>query len=80
LFFWLTLNQAIDTRPLLNAAIARNVAYMPGEAFFADDHPPLGGLRLNFSLASDDEAERGLAVLAALFREILASRRQALAA
>lgn len=69
LFFWLSLNRAIDTRTHLGVAIKQQVAYMPGEAFFADGDPPLGHLRLNFSLATESEADRGLAILAALFRQ-----------
>lgn len=69
LFFWLTLKRKIDTRSLLPQAIAANVAFMPGEAFFASDTPPLGHLRLNFSHASEADAEQGLARLAALIRK-----------
>jgi DNA-binding transcriptional MocR family regulator len=34
LFFWLTLKQPLDTRTLLNEALANDVAFMPGEPFF----------------------------------------------
>ena len=69
LFFWLRLKQPIDTRPLLAAALAEGVAFMPGENFFADPDQHLGYMRLNFSLAGADDAERGLAGLAALVRQ-----------
>lgn len=68
LFFWLRLDAGIDTRTLLPEAIARGVAFMPGEDFYADEPEP-GTMRLNFSHAAPDEAERGLALLAALVRE-----------
>jgi DNA-binding transcriptional MocR family regulator len=32
--FWLTLKQPLDTRTLLNEALANDVAFMPGEPFF----------------------------------------------
>ncbi|HTY99556.1 MAG TPA: PLP-dependent aminotransferase family protein [Rhodocyclaceae bacterium] len=73
LFFWLTLRQGIDTRRLLPAAIERGVAFMPGEPFFPDRPQACGALRLNFSHAGDEQIERGLAVLADLARESLAS-------
>ena len=66
LFFWLELKTPIDTRSLLAAAIERGVAFMPGEAFFADGQAVRSSLRLNFSHASEVEAERGLAILAEL--------------
>jgi len=64
LFFWLRLRDPVDTRPLLDRALARGVAFMPGEVFFPDEEAPLGYLRLNFSHATAAEMDRGLAVLA----------------
>ncbi|MBP8220309.1 MAG: PLP-dependent aminotransferase family protein, partial [Aeromonadaceae bacterium] len=40
LFFWLKLKKPRDTRPLLQPALAAGVAFMPGEAFFAEAEPP----------------------------------------
>jgi DNA-binding transcriptional MocR family regulator len=68
LFFWMQLNRMLDTRQLLPKAIARNVAFMPGEAFYPDSPPATGTLRLNFSHASAEAAERGLAILADIVR------------
>ncbi|BAL23864.1 PLP-dependent aminotransferase family protein [Azoarcus sp. KH32C] len=68
LFFWLTLTRRIDTRALLPKAIEANVAFMPGEPFFPVDAGAAGQLRLNFSHASEAQAEEGLARLAALVR------------
>ncbi len=68
LFFWLQLRQPRSLVELLPAALARGVAFVPGESFF----PGGGGsgtLRLNFSNASESEMVEGLARLAALFRE-----------
>jgi DNA-binding transcriptional MocR family regulator len=69
LFFWLTLNRCIDTRLLLPAAIDAGVAFMPGEPFMPIQVKSCGQLRLNFSHASEAQAEIGLAKLAALIRE-----------
>lgn len=67
LFFWLALRLGIDTRALLPEAIARGVAFMPGEEFYPGTLW-LGTMRLNFSHAAPEDAERGLAALAALVR------------
>ncbi|MBA1272842.1 aminotransferase-like domain-containing protein [Stutzerimonas azotifigens] len=71
LFFWLTLKQPIDTRTLLDAALQRNVAFMPGEAFFVDPDRHPGHLRLNFSHVGPDRLGEGLRRLAAVMREAL---------
>ncbi len=60
LFFWLKLNKEIDTRPLLQKALAEGVVFMPGEAFFAEKNPPLGYIRLNFSHTEPDLIVEGL--------------------
>lgn len=70
LFFWLSLvgEAPIDTRKLLPKAIEAGVAFMPGEPFFPGAPRPSGALRLNFSHADEDQANRGLATLAALLK------------
>lgn len=69
LFFWLTLKQPIDTRTLLKAALEQNVAFMPGEPFFADPDANLGYLRLNFSHIDPARLDEGLKRLAAVVRQ-----------
>jgi DNA-binding transcriptional MocR family regulator len=67
LFFWLQLRSAIDTRPLLKIALANNVAFMPGEAFYpASSTPKLGTIRLNFSHANVDSMKKGMEILAGI--------------
>ena len=66
LFFWLKLKQRIDSRALLPEAIQRGVAFMPGEPFYPDNPQSCGALRLNFSHAGEEQAERGLTLLAQL--------------
>jgi len=68
LFFWLTLKRRVDTRQLLPKAIEAGVAFMPGEPFFPLVEERSGQLRLNFSHASEEQADSGLAKLAALVR------------
>jgi 2-aminoadipate transaminase len=67
LFFWLTLADGTDVEALLKRSVERGVLFTPGSHFLAE-----GGtsptIRLNFSLASPEDAERGLAVLADVLR------------
>jgi DNA-binding transcriptional MocR family regulator len=69
LFFWLSLRRRIDTRALLEPAIARNLAFMPGELFFPEMPEASGTLRLNFSHADAAQVDQGLAILAELLRD-----------
>jgi DNA-binding transcriptional MocR family regulator len=69
LFFWLELANRIDTRRLLPHALARGVAFMPGEPFHADRPQAVGRMRLNFSHADPDRVDHGLTVLAELVRD-----------
>jgi DNA-binding transcriptional MocR family regulator len=69
LFFWLTLKQPLDTRMLLNAALANDVAFMPGEPFFPEPDNHHGHLRLNFSHIDPARLEEGIKRLAAVVRQ-----------
>ena len=73
LFFWLTLKVPCDTRVLVERAIERGVAFMPGEPFYAEPPQACGRIRLNFTHSTAEQAERGLAILGALVREHLAA-------
>lgn len=66
LFFWLTLKQPLDTRTLLNEALANDVAFMPGEPFFPEPDKHRGHLRLNFSHIDPARLDEGLKRLAAV--------------
>ncbi len=73
LFFWLKLKQPQDTRLLLDAALAQNVAFMPGEPFFIDPDRAPGYLRLNFSHVAPERLGEGLRRLAGVVRQGLAA-------
>lgn len=64
LFLWLTLPEGVDSRALLGEALRRRVAFVPGNAFYADG---TGGehLRLNFSHTPPEQIEEGVRRLAA---------------
>lgn len=68
LFFWVRLKHACDTRLLLPQALQRNVAFMPGEPFHANGVEASGALRLNFSHATPERIETGIAILADVVR------------
>jgi 2-aminoadipate transaminase len=59
LFIWVTLPDYIDTTDLLARALAENVAFVPGEAAFADGRGH-ASMRLNFSSSTDEEIREGV--------------------
>jgi 2-aminoadipate transaminase len=68
LFVWATLPSYLDATAMLPRAIARNVAYVPGEGFYA------GGagknhMRLNFSFVEPERIRRGIELLSEVIRE-----------
>ncbi len=71
LFFWVRFNAPMDMNALLEAAMAKNVLFTPAEHFLARPGDA-NAMRLNFSHASEDDAERGLAILAEAARALMA--------
>ena len=66
LFLWLQLPSGLDSQVLLQAALEKDVAFVPGNAFFADRHSGSRYCRLNFSNAQPERIEAGIERLAAL--------------
>jgi 2-aminoadipate transaminase len=70
MFLWVTLPAGIDTMQLLDAAVAHNVAFVPGAPFFANEARH-NTLRLSFVTVPPACIDEGVARLAALIRERL---------
>ncbi|MEO6084497.1 MAG: PLP-dependent aminotransferase family protein [Umezawaea sp.] len=67
MFVWLTLPGEVDTADLLKAALANDVAYVPGASFYATT-PDHSTLRLSFTTNSPDVITTGMARLAPALR------------
>lgn len=70
MFVWVKLNASIDTSQVLPKALDRGVAYVPGKSFY-HDYSGIDTMRLNFSYPSIEAIERGIEILAQVYREIL---------
>ena len=70
LFIWLTLPDGVDAMPIFKAAVDRGVAFVPGTHFF-----PEGGhentMRLNFSMPSIEQIDKGMDILRGVIEENL---------
>ncbi len=67
MFLWVRLPEGMDAIALLPEAVERNVAFVPGAAFYADAVDPRT-LRLSFVTASAQQIATGIAALAATIR------------
>ena len=69
LFVWVELPSGIDAKELLEQAVARHVAYVPGTHFYCD-----GGhentLRLNFSNSTIPQIHEGMSILRELIEQV----------
>lgn len=70
MFIWVRLPEQIDTMQLLDAAVARGVAFVPGAPFYANA-PAKNTMRLSFVTVSPEKIREGVATLGKLIRERL---------
>ena len=68
MFLWVRLPEGMNAIELLPKAVARNVAFVPGWAFYAEQ-PDVRTLRLSFVTSSVAQINTGIAALAAAIRE-----------
>ncbi len=70
MFLWVQLPQGLKAIPLLDKAVEKGVAFVPGSAFYAGAANE-NTLRLSFVTATVDQINTGMAALAAAIRESL---------
>jgi 2-aminoadipate transaminase len=70
MFLWVQLPQGMQAIPLLDKAVKKGVAFVPGSAFYAQN-ANASTLRLSFVTATVDQINQGMAALAAAIRESL---------
>jgi 2-aminoadipate transaminase len=68
LFVWATLPSYMDATDMLPRAVAKNVAYVPGEGFYTNGAGK-NHMRLNFSFVEPGKIRRGIEILAEVIRE-----------
>ncbi len=81
LFLWVTLPQGMDCHELFQAAIAENVAFVPGDCFYVtEDAEARRHLRLNFSFSRPEVIREGIRRLSIAVRNQMQARLVAAAA
>ncbi len=64
LFLFCTMPSGIDSKELLKEAIECNVAFVPGATTMIDDKQVYSSFRMNYSMASIEQIEKGVDILA----------------
>ena len=70
LFLWATVPEHIDTGDVLQEAVKKKVAFVPGVAFHSDKTGK-NTMRLNFSNAQPEQIRTGIRRLAETLKEII---------
>lgn len=60
LFLWVTMPEGTNGQELLKAALSENVAFVPGDCFFANPDEGYRHMRLNFSNAEPERIREGI--------------------
>ena len=71
LFVWMELPAGSDGKALAALTVEQKVSIVPGNCFMVDDEKVNPGVRLNYSMPSKEQIERGTDILAACIRKYL---------
>jgi 2-aminoadipate transaminase len=77
LFLWVTLPEGIDCQKLFRTALEHNVAFVPGDSFYASNHVAAPHMRLNFSNATPEQIGEGIRRLSLAVKQQIAERQPA---
>ena len=69
LFLFCTMPDGIDSKELLKKAIDKNVAFVPGATTMIDDKKIYSSFRMNYSMASMEQIDKGVRILADVLNE-----------
>ncbi|MFY9845118.1 MAG: PLP-dependent aminotransferase family protein [Terriglobales bacterium] len=73
LFLWVTVPAGLDMQAIFKSALEQNVAFVPGDSFYANDsHEGSRHMRLNFSNAAPEQIREGIRRLATAVKSHLA--------
>ncbi len=70
IFLWCSLPKGYELSEFVKRCSEKNVFVVPGTAFLPDESEPTRSFRLNYSMPSDEEIERGIKLLAEVIEEM----------
>ncbi len=68
LFLWCTLPKGVELSDFVKEAVAQKVFVVPGTAFNCDENAPSDSFRLNYSMPSDEDIDKGVKILADIIK------------
>lgn len=69
MFIWVTLPQNINATKLLDQAVEKGVAFVPGAPFYAGTKPLENTFRLSFATVPEEKIRKGISILAKLIKD-----------
>jgi 2-aminoadipate transaminase len=75
MFLWARLPAGMNAVELLPKAVEKNVAFVPGSPFYADNADPRS-LRLSFVTATVEQINTGIKALADTIKEVIAEEKK----
>ncbi len=75
LFTWATMPEHVNATEMLQTAIGREVAYVPGKSFFPDPKIGFNTMRMNFSHPADDKIKIGVERLGEVMVQTIGQKR-----
>ncbi len=70
IFLWLDLPEGMDSQPFSSRLVAeKKVAVVPGSAFLPDETKKTNGIRLNYSMPTEEQIEDGIRKIAEFLKE-----------
>jgi len=66
MFVWFDLPDDVNMLDFVEAAVEKHIAIVPGNEFYVDSSKPSQSIRMNFSLPSLEEIEKGIKILGEL--------------
>lgn len=70
IFLWCSLPEGYELSEFIRRCSEKNVFVVPGTAFLPDESEPTRSFRLNYSMPSDEDIERGIKLLAQVVEEM----------
>ena len=70
LFLWVTLPAGTDMKEFIKRTVAAKVAVVPGETFLPEPDMPCTSFRMNYSMPTKDQIEKGVNILAGVIKDM----------
>ncbi len=71
LFLWCTLPEGVSLSEFMKESIAQKVFVVTGKAFNCDEEADSDSFRLNYSMPSDEEIDKGIKILGEIIAELI---------